>query len=67
MEGNVTNIKTGNESLEHVEQIKNLGTNLMNQNSVHEESKSRSDFRDACYHSDAEYIFLQFAIQKYKY
>jgi di/tripeptidase len=44
-------IQIGNESLETVEQSKFLGTTLTNQNSIHEEIKSRLKSGNACYHS----------------
>jgi hypothetical protein len=44
-------IQIGNESFETVEQFKYLGTTLTNQNSVHEEIKSRLKSGNACYHS----------------
>ena len=45
------NIQIGNKSSETVEQFKYLGTNLMNQNSIHEEIKGRWIPGNACYHS----------------
>jgi hypothetical protein len=45
------NIKTGNKSLEMVEQFIYLRTTLTNQNSSHEEFKCRSKSRNACCHS----------------
>jgi hypothetical protein len=44
-------IQMGNESFEIVEQFKYLGTTLTNQNSIHEEIKSRLKSRNTCYHS----------------
>jgi hypothetical protein len=44
------NIKTDNKSFERVE-FKYLGATLTNQNSIHEEIKSRLKSGNACYHS----------------
>jgi len=45
------NIQTDNKSFERVEQFKTFGTNLMNQNYIEEEIKSRLKSGNACYHS----------------
>jgi hypothetical protein len=44
------NINTDSKSFERVEEFKYLGTTLTNQNSIHEEIKSRLKFGNACYH-----------------
>jgi hypothetical protein len=45
------NIKIYDKSFERVEQLKNLGTTLMNQHSIQEEIKSRLKSGNPCYHS----------------
>jgi hypothetical protein len=42
-------IKTDNSSYERVEELKNLGTNLTNQNAIEEEIKGRLKSGNACY------------------
>jgi hypothetical protein len=44
-------IQIGNKSFETVEQFNYLGKILTNQNSIHEEIKSRLKSGNACYHS----------------
>jgi hypothetical protein len=44
-------IRIGNKSFETVEQFKYMGTTLTDQNSIHEEIKSRLKSGSACYHS----------------
>ena len=49
--GGSHSIKIDNSSFERVEQFKYLGTNLTNQNSIHEKIKSVLKSGNACYHS----------------
>ena len=44
-------MKTDNSSIERVEHLRYLGTNLTDQNSIQEEIKSRLKSGNACYHS----------------
>ena len=44
-------MKVDNSSIERVEEFKYLGTTLANQNSIHEELKSRLKLGNTCYHS----------------
>jgi hypothetical protein len=52
-----SNIRSGNISLERVEQFKYLGTTLTDQNSIHGEIKSRLKSGNACYHSVQKHFF----------
>jgi hypothetical protein len=49
--GRSHSIKIDNSFFERVEEIRYLGTNLTNQNSIHEENKCRLKAQNACYHS----------------
>jgi sorting nexin-29 len=49
--GQKSNIKVRNKYFETVEQLQYLGTTLINQNSIHEEIRSRLKLANACYHS----------------
>ena len=49
-------IKIDNSSSERVEDVKYLGTNLTNQNSIQEEIKSRLKSGNACYHSMQNFL-----------
>jgi hypothetical protein len=50
--GQQHSIKIGNRSFEEVAEFKYLGTTMTDQNCMHEEIKSRSNVRNACYHSN---------------
>jgi len=50
-EGQSYSMKTENSSFEKVEEFKNFGTPLKNQNSIQEEIKNRLKSGNACYHS----------------
>jgi len=49
--GQSHNMKSDNSSFERVEEFKYLGTNLTNQNSIQEKTKSRLKSGNVCYHS----------------
>jgi hypothetical protein len=48
--GHNHNINIDNKSFQRVEEFKYLGATLTNQNSIHEEIKSRLTSGNACYH-----------------
>jgi hypothetical protein len=50
------NIQVDNKPFESVEQIIYLGTSLTNQNSIHEDIKSRLKSRNACYYSEQDLL-----------
>ena len=55
--GRSPNMKIGSKSLERVEEFRYLDTTLTNQNSIHEEIKSRLKSGNACYHSVQNVLF----------
>jgi hypothetical protein len=59
-------IKTDNSPLERVEESKYLGTNLTNQNSIHEEVKSRLNLGKACYYSVQNILSSRFLSKNLK-
>jgi hypothetical protein len=61
--GQNSNRQIGNKPFDTVEQFKYLGTTLMNQNSIHEEIKSRLKLLPF----SAESTLFQFTVQKCKY
>jgi len=56
-EGQSHNIKIDNSSFERVEQFKYFRTNITNQYSIQEESKSRSKPGNSCYRSVQNFFF----------
>jgi len=50
-------MKTDSKSLERVEELRYLDSTLTNQNSIHEEIKSRLKSGNACYHSVQNVLF----------
>jgi hypothetical protein len=55
--GENSNMQVGNKSFKIVEQFKYFGTTLTNQNSIHEEIKSRLKSGNACSHSVQNLLF----------
>jgi len=49
--GRIHSVRIDNSTFERVEEFKNLGTILTNQNSIAEEIKTRLKLGNACYHS----------------
>ena len=55
--GRIHNMKIDSKSLERVEECRYLDTTLTDQNSIHEEMKSRLKSGNACYHSVENFLF----------
>jgi hypothetical protein len=55
--GHNHNIKTGSKPFEMVEEFKYLGATVTDRNSIHEETESRLQSRNACYRSVPEVFF----------
>ena len=53
----ISRLRVNNTSIERVVQFKYLGTTLTDQNSIHEEIKSRWKSGNACYHSVQNVLF----------
>ena len=64
--GQNSNLKIGNKSFETVEQCTYLGTIPTNQNSIHEEIKSRLKSGNACYHSGRKHLSSSLLSNKVK-
>jgi hypothetical protein len=64
--GHNHNIKIDNKTFARVEEFKYLGATLMNQNSIHEEIKSRLKSGNACYHSVQNILSSRFLTKNTK-
>jgi hypothetical protein len=54
--GQSHNVNIDNSSFQRVEQLKNLGTTITNQNSIQEEIKCRKESGNACCHSVQNFL-----------
>jgi hypothetical protein len=59
-------MKIDNSSFERVEEFKYLGTTLMNQNFIREETKGRLKSGNACYHSVENLLSFSLLSKKFK-
>jgi hypothetical protein len=58
--GQNRNMRINNESFDNVAKFKYLGMTLTNENDIYDESKSRLNLRNGCYHSVQELLSSSF-------
>jgi len=59
-------MKIDNRSFERVEEFRYLGTNLLNQSSIQEETESRLKSGNACYHSEQNLLYFSLLFKNSK-
>jgi hypothetical protein len=64
--GQNQNIRRASESFENVAKFTYLGTNLTNQDDIHDEMKSRLNSGNACYHSVRNHLSSSIIYKKLK-